>query len=84
MILSQITDSSAGASIAPSLDGGSVAFASSADLLGTNGDGNFEIYLCSLPAGPAAVAVPAATSTGLVVFTLLLSLAGVAFLTSTR
>lgn len=43
--LTQITDSPSGSSSQPSLDRGSIAFASTSDLTGSNPEGNSEIFL---------------------------------------
>jgi hypothetical protein len=42
--ITQITDSTGGSSLDPSLDGGAIAFHSSANLTGGNPDGTFEIF----------------------------------------
>jgi Tol biopolymer transport system component len=72
---SQITNTTSGISETPAINaaGNRIAFHSDADLVGTNGDRNNEIFLASCVV--AAAEIPAVSPLGLGALTLLLGLA---------
>jgi Tol biopolymer transport system component len=74
----QVTDTTSGFSDLPAINaaGNRIAFQSNANPLGSNGDGNTEIFLASCPGGAQVeVSIPAVSPLGLGILAVLLGLA---------